>query len=246
LREENGFAFDPEELGSLLTDKTRLVILNSPANPTGGIVGRRALDRAAELILARKDVWVLADEIYYDFVYEGEFESISTVPGILDRLIILDGFSKSYAMTGWRAGYGLMPAALAEKITTLQINSNSCTSSFTQRACLAALTGPREPVKSMVAEFKARRDAFVAGLNTVPGVTCTMPGGAFYAFPNVKAFGKTSQEMETFLMNVAGVAGLAGTAFGQFGEGYLRFSYASSRAQLDLAIERMKEALGKL
>lgn len=246
LREENDFAFDPEELGELLTDKTKLVILNSPQNPTGGIVGRQALDRAAELIMEREDVWVLADEIYYDFVYDGKFESISSYPGIKDRLIILDGFSKSYAMTGWRMGYGVMPPALAEQIAKLQINSNSCTSTFSQRACLAALSGPREPVLEMVAEFKARRDMFVEGLNSLPGVSCKLPGGAFYVFPNFGSFGKTSQEMEAFLLNDAGVAGLSGTAFGKYGEGYLRFSYASSRGQLNEAINRLSKALGRL
>ena len=246
LREENDFAFDPEDVGSLLTDRTRLVILNSPHNPTGGIVGREKLDRAAELILEREDVWVLSDEVYIDFVYDGEFQTIATHPGVAERLILLDGFSKTYAMTGWRIGYGLMPKPLAEHITKLQINSNSCTSAFSQRACLAALAGPMAPVREMVAEFKARRDLFVAGLNGIPGVTCKLPGGAFYAFPNISSFGGTSQQMEEYLMHDAGVAALAGTAFGSYGEGYLRFSYASSRQQLDLAIERMTKALGEL
>lgn len=245
LREERGFSLDVDELRALVSDRTRLIILNSPQNPTGGILPQADLDAIAEIAVQR-NIPVLSDEIYSRMVYEGEFRSIATCPGMQDLTIILDGFSKTYAMTGWRLGYGVMPEDLAVHVTRLMTNSNSCTSSFTQRAALAALTGPQAPVEAMMAEFRRRRDAFVGGLNTIQGVRCAMPGGAFYAFPNVSAISRSSKELADYLLQTGGVASLAGSDFGVHGEGYLRFSYANSLENLSKALERIADCVDKL
>lgn len=245
LREERGFSLDVNELRDLVTDRTRLIILNSPQNPTGGILPTADLAAIAEIAVQR-DIPVLADEIYSRMVYDGEFRSIAACPGMQDLTIILDGFSKTYAMTGWRLGYGVMPESLATHVTRLMTNSNSCTSSFTQRAALAALHGSQQPVDAMMAEFRTRRDMFIGGLNTIPGVRCAMPGGAFYAFPNVSEVSSSSKEMADFLLQEGGVACLAGSDFGIYGEGYIRFSYANSLANLQRALERIADSVKKL
>ena len=242
LREENNWAFDPEELDRLITPRTKVLVLNSPHNPTGGVLSSAALDRVAAA--ARKHSFsILSDEIYSRLVYDGEARSIASYPGLKDRTIILDGFSKTYAMTGWRLGYGVMEPSLAKHVARLMTNCNSCTATFVQRAGIAALQGSQAPVEAMVEEFRVRRDRLVAGLNELPGVSCRMPGGAFYAFPNITGTGMTSQQMADGLLDEAGVAVLSGTAFGSFGEGYLRLSCANSLAKLETALERMHEFL---
>ncbi len=245
LREESGFGFDLELLERRASRQTKLIILNSPQNPTGGVLEADQLGRIAEIAKTYR-IPVLADEIYKSFLYEGEFASITRFPGMRDLVIILDGFSKAYAMTGWRLGYGVMPVPLAEHVTRLMVNTNSCTASFTQLAGIAALQGDQTPVAAMVAEFKRRRDLVVAGLNGLPGVSCRLPLGAFYVFPNVKRLGRPSAEVAEALLNDAGVAVLGGTAFGEHGEGYLRLSYANSEANLRKALERMEPVLGRL
>ena len=245
LREETGFGFDLDVLERSASSRTKLIIINSPQNPTGGVLEPDQLGRIAE-IARRYRIPVLADEIYKSFLYEGEFASITRFPGMEGLVIILDGFSKAYAMTGWRLGYGVMPVALAEHVTRLMVNSNSCTASFTQLAGIAALQGDQTPVADMLAEFKRRRDLVVAGLNKLPGVSCRSPRGAFYAFPNVKGLKRPSSEVAEALLNEAGVAVLGGTAFGQYGEGYLRLSYANSEANLRLALERMRPVCARL
>ncbi len=245
LLEENDFSFDMAAFEQALSDRTRLIILNSPSNPTGSIIPRQDLERIAEAARAH-DAWVLSDEIYSRLVYDGEHTSIISLPGMLERTVLLDGFSKIYAMTGWRLGYGVMPAEVAEAMGPLLTHSISCTATFTQHAGLAALTGPQDAVDRMIAQFRLRRDAIVEGLSAMPGITCQKPAGAFYAFPNVKSFGKTSAEMATYLLDEAGVAVLPGTAFGQYGEGYLRLSYANSLENIERALVRMQEALGRL
>jgi aspartate/methionine/tyrosine aminotransferase len=239
LREENGFGFDLDLLERRVSAKTRLIIVNSPQNPTGGVLERDQLERIAAIAVDRQ-IPVLADEIYRDFLYDGEFVSLTGMPGMKDLTILLDGFSKSYAMTGWRLGYGVMPKALAEHVTRLMVNSASCTASFVQLAGIAALQGDHTPVARMVAEFKRRRDLFVDGLNTLPGVRCARPRGAFYAFPGVTGTRRSSAEVAEKLLTEAGVAALSGTAFGEYGEGYLRFSYANSEANLRKALDRMR------
>jgi aspartate/methionine/tyrosine aminotransferase len=238
LVESRGFSFDLDLLERSLTDKTKLVILNSPANPTGGIMPRGDVERLAD-ILRKRDVMVLSDEIYSRIVYTGEPVSIASFPGMLEKTIILDGFSKTYSMTGWRLGYGVMPEWLADAVIKLMVNSNSCTASFTQRAGIAALEGPQDDVNTMVAEFRKRRDVIVKGLNAIPGIRCSEPAGAFYAFPNVKGTGLPSKQLADMLLNEAGVACLDGGCFGSHGEGYLRFSYANS-------LENIQEALGRI
>jgi len=238
LRESHAFAFDPDELESLVSDRTKLVIINSPQNPTGGVLPKETLQRLAELAMER-DFYVLADEIYSKIIYEGEHNSIYAIPGMPERTIILDGHSKTYAMTGWRLGFGVFPAPLAEKVAKLMTNSNSCTCSFTQIAGVEALNGPQHEVAAMVAEFRARRDLIVDGLNKIPGFHCHKPKGAFYVFPNITGTGKRSKEMEELLMNEAGVAVLAGTSFGKFGEGYIRLSYANSQENIKRALEKI-------
>ena len=242
LREENNWAFDPDELDRLITPRTKVLVLNSPHNPTGGVLSAAALDRVAAA--ARKYSFsILSDEIYSRLVYDGEARSIASYPGLKERTIILDGFSKTYAMTGWRLGYGVMETSLAKHVARLMTNCNSCTATFVQRAGIAALQGSQAPVEAMVEEFRVRRDRLVAGLNDLPGVSCPMPGGAFYAFPNITGTGLTSQQMADGLLDEAGVAVLSGTAFGSFGEGYLRLSCANSLAKLETALERMHEFL---
>jgi aspartate aminotransferase len=245
LLEENSFSFDMAAFEQALSDRTRLIILNSPSNPTGSVIPRRDLERIAE-VAQTHDAWVLSDEIYSRLVYDGEHASITSLPGMLERTVLLDGFSKTYAMTGWRLGYGVMPAEAAEAVGRLLTNSVGCTATFTQHAGLAALTGPQDAVDRMVAQFQLRRDVIVEGLNATPGIVCQKPPGAFYAFPNVKSFGKTSAEMATYLLDQAGVAVLPGTAFGRYGEGYLRLSYANSLENIEQALVRMRGALGKL
>jgi aspartate/methionine/tyrosine aminotransferase len=245
LREETGFGFDMAELERRVSSRTKLIIINSPENPTGGVLERAQIERIAA-IAAERRIPVLADEIYRQFLYEGEFQSIMSLPGMREHTILLDGFSKSYAMTGWRLGYGVMPAALAEHITRLMVNSNSCTASFVQLAGIAALQGDQTPVGRMVAEFRRRRDIVVDGLNALPGVRCARPRGAFYVFPSVTGTGRPSAEIAERLLNEAGVAALSGTAFGEFGEGYLRLSYANSEANLREALERMRPLFASL
>jgi aspartate/methionine/tyrosine aminotransferase len=245
LIEETGFGFDLAELERRVSRKTRLIIINSPENPTGGVLEPDDVGRIAELA-RHYQVPVLSDEIYRRFLYEGSFASIASLPGMKPQTIILDGFSKSYAMTGWRLGYGVMPPALAEHMTRLMTNSASCTASFVQHAGVAALRGDDAPVRAMVEEFRARRDLIVDGLNRIPGVTCTRPRGAFYVFPNIKALRRPSKEVATYLLDEAGVAVLWGTAFGEFGEGYLRLSYAASREAIQQALEAMQKALARM
>lgn len=241
LIEDRGWGFDMDVLESKLTSKTKLIILNSPANPTGGIIPPEDIKRLAEICKDR-DVIVLSDEIYSRIVYDGGFPaSVSQYPWMLDKTIILDGFSKTYSMTGWRLGYGVMNAELVKAVVQLMGNSNSCTASFTQMAGIAALEGPQDDVDMMVGKFKERRDAIVKGLNEIPGFTCTLPHGAFYAFPNVKGTGVPSRELASMILNDAGVACLDGRGFGEYGEGYLRFSYANSLENILEALRRIKE-----
>lgn len=245
LREETGFGFDLDVFERKVSTRTRLIIINSPQNPTGGVLEKEQLQRIAELA-GRWTIPVLADEIYRDFLYEGEFASIASLPGMKPQTIILDGFSKAYAMTGWRLGYGVMPVPLAEHVTRLMVNSASCTATFVQLAGLAALQGDRACVERMVAEFKRRRDLIVDGLNKLPGVSCRSPRGAFYVFPNVSTLRRPSREIADLLLDGAGVATLWGTAFGEHGEGYLRLSYANSEANLRKALERMRPVFERL
>ncbi|MBK8231500.1 MAG: pyridoxal phosphate-dependent aminotransferase [Candidatus Eisenbacteria bacterium] len=242
LKEEKGFAVDAEDIEPLLTPKTRFIILNSPHNPTGGVTPKENLVRIAELLRGR-DIWVLSDEVYSRILYEGENSSIASLPGMEDRTILLDGHSKTYAMTGWRLGYGVMRKDLATHVTRLMTNSNSCTNVFVQRAGMAALRGPQQEVTSMVAEFRRRRDVIVDGLNAIPGVSCFRPKGAFYVFPNVTKLGFESRVLAKELLEKGGVAALSGTAFGAGGEGYLRFSYANSVENIEKAVGRMREYL---
>ena len=242
LREDKSFAFDPEDLRKLITDKTKLLIINSPQNPTGGILTRDVVEKIAEII-KDKDITVLSDEIYSRLVFEGEPFSITQIPGFKDRTVILDGFSKTYAMTGWRSGYGVMNTDLAPRIARLMTNSNSCNNAFVQKACIEALEGPQDAADKMREEFIARREIIVDGLNSIPGFSCIMPHGAFYAFPNITKTGYTSREIADHLLYKGHVAALSGTAFGAYGEGYLRFSYANSRENIKDAIKRIKEVL---
>jgi aspartate/methionine/tyrosine aminotransferase len=242
LREENGFRLDVDELASLMSDRTKLLIINSPANPTGGVLERADLEAIAELAV-KHDVTVLSDEIYAELLYEGEHISIATMPGMADRTIILDGFSKTYAMTGWRLGYGIFPNELVGPITKLMVNSVSCTSMAVQRAGLEALTGPQDAVAEFREAFRARRDLIVDGLNAIDGISCLKPKGAFYAFPNITGTGRSSREFADLLLNEHGVAALAGTSFGAAGEGYLRLSYANSEENLKKALDRVADAV---
>jgi aspartate aminotransferase len=240
LVEERGFSFDLDVFRASLSDRTKMVVLNSPQNPTGGIIPAEDIAAIADALRDR-DVIVLSDEIYSRICYSGEFPvSIASMPGMLEKTIILDGFSKTYAMTGWRLGYGVMPEFLAEACGKLMVNSTSCTATFTQLAGLAALQGPQDEVDRMTAEFRIRRDAICKGLNEIPGWKCQVPGGAFYAFANIKATGRSSKELADALLLEAGVACLDGAAFGKFGEGYIRFSYANSMENLMKAIDRIK------
>ncbi len=244
LREERDFSVDVKELVSLITDRTKLIILNSPHNPTGGVLTRKDILEMAEAI-GDRNILILSDEIYSRLIYDGDHFSIMSVPGFKDRTILLDGFSKTYAMTGWRLGYGVMRPDLAVHISRLVTNSNSCTASFTQVAGIEALRGDQSSVAKMSAEFKQRRDAFVSGLNKIKGFSCRMPKGAFYTFPNITKTGWTSRELADALLEQAGVACLSGTAFGEYGEGYLRFSVANSLENLNKALARMEAWVGK-
>jgi aspartate/methionine/tyrosine aminotransferase len=235
LREENEFRMDPEEVASLVTDRTRLLVLNTPHNPCGSALTPEDVEALAKVALEH-DLYVLSDEVYWAIRYAGDHASIASLDGMADRTILLDGCSKTFAMTGWRLGFGAFPRELVEPVTRLIINSVSCTSSFSQRAVLAALTGPWEPVQAMIDEFHKRRDVIVEGLNRIPGISCLEPGGAFYVFPNVRQLGIPSEQVAAFLLEEAGVAALSGTAFGSHGQGYLRFSYANS-------VEAIREAL---
>jgi len=245
LREANDFRMDVAEVASLVTDKTRMIVTNSPHNPTGSILTDEDVREIAR-IAVEHDLVVLADEIYGRLQYEGEPLSIATLPGMAERTITLDGFSKTFAMTGWRLGYGIVPEWLAPSFSRLVINSVSCTNAFTQVGAIAALTGPQDAAQAMRTEFIARRSLIVEGLNAIPGVSCVMPHGAFYAFPNFSSFGRTSNQIADHLLYDAGVCGLSGTAFGTYGEGYLRFSYANSREKLSAGLERIADSLAKL
>jgi aspartate aminotransferase len=239
LREEKDFSLDVDELAHLISDRTKLIILNSPHNPTGGMLSKRDLEQIAEAI-GDRNIFVLSDEIYSRLIFAGKHHSIITEPGFKERTILLDGFSKSYAMTGWRMGYGVMRPDLAVQIARLMTNSNSCTASFTQVAGLEALRGDQSSVEHMRQEFQRRRDVFVAGLTKIKGFSCRMPKGAFYVFPNITATGWNSKVLADALLEEAGVACLSGTSFGEFGEGYLRFSIANSMENLSKALERIE------
>ncbi|MGB9713441.1 MAG: pyridoxal phosphate-dependent aminotransferase [Candidatus Bathyarchaeales archaeon] len=246
LKEEDDFRMDPEYVKKKITKKTKLIILNSPENPTGGVLTKEDIKVVADCIAKRDDVFVLSDEVYSRIIYEGEHESISSLPGMKDKTIILDGFSKTYAMTGWRLGYGVMRKDLAQKMAQLMVNSNSCTCTFTQMAGVEALKGPQKEVDKMVAEFRKRREVIVDGLNKIKGITCKKPHGAFYVFPNITGTGMDCRKLGDYLLNEAGVAVLPGTSFGQYGEGYLRISFANSVENIKKALERIDEALQKL
>jgi aspartate/methionine/tyrosine aminotransferase len=245
LKEENDFRLDPEHVKEKITKKTKMIILNYPENPTGGILTRDDLKVIADCIADRDDVFVLADEIYSRIIYEGKHDSIASLPGMKDKTILLDGFSKTYAMTGWRLGYGVMRKDIAQKIAQLMTNSNSCTASFTQIAGIEALKGPQGDVEKMVAEFKRRREVIVEGLNKIKGFMCKKPKGAFYAFPNITGTGMDSRKLGDHLLYNAGVAVLPGTSFGKFGEGYLRLSFANSVENIKKALDRIAKAVEK-
>lgn len=242
---ERDFRFDPDDLRRRVTGRTRLIILNSPQNPTGGVLSDDDLRAVAEL--AREhDLWVLSDEIYSRLLYAGQHHSIAALPGMAERTVLLDGFSKTYAMTGWRLGYGVAPAALVPHLTRLQTNVTSCTASFVQMAGITALQGPQESVDAMLAQFRRRRDFVVAGLNEIDGVRCLSPGGAFYAFPRVDVPGRTSKQVADALLAEDGVAVLAGTGFGANGEGFLRLSFATSMDELAEGLARIKRGVERL
>jgi aspartate/methionine/tyrosine aminotransferase len=243
LREELHFSFDPDEFRSLLTPRTKLIILNSPGNPCGGVLSRAHLEVVADEA-QKHDCYVLSDEIYSRILYEGECVSIASLPGMQERTIILDGFSKTYAMTGWRLGYGVMRRELSASFSHLIANSNSCTAAFTQMAGIEALKSDQSESRKMVEEFRLRRDLIVRGLNDIPGVRCLMPRGAFYVFPNITGLGVTSRELANLLLYHGSVATLAGTAFGKYGEGYLRLSYAASLETIRRALHRIRETVG--
>jgi aspartate aminotransferase len=238
LREELDFRLDVDEFAGLITDRTKLVIVNSPHNPTGGLLEKKDIDAIARAI-GDRNIMVLSDEIYSQLIFDGEQHSIMSIDGMKERTILLDGFSKTYAMTGWRMGYGVMRADLATHISRLMTNSNSCTASFTQVAGVEALRGPQKSVDAMRAEFQKRRDIMVAGLNKIKGFSCRVPHGAFYVFPNITKTGWPSKKLADALLEDAGVAGLSGTAFGNFGEGYLRFSVANSIENIEKALDRI-------
>jgi len=246
LKEENDFAIDNDDTANKITNKTKMIILNSPGNPTGGVLTKDNLGVIADRIKRRDDILVLSDEVYSQIIYEGKHLSIASLQDMKDKTILMDGFSKTYAMTGWRLGYAAMRKDLAQKVTQLMINSNSCTSSFTQMAGVEALRGPQSEAKRFVEEFRKRREVIVNGLNNIKGVTCKKPRGAFYVFPNVKNFGRNSKELADFILQDAGVAVLSGTSFGSYGEGYLRLSFANSVENIRKAMERISESTKKL
>ena len=242
LREENDFRLDPAELRALVTPRTKLIIFNSPHNPTGSVLSRADIEAIAD-IARERDVMLLADEIYGRGVYEGEQISVASLPGMAERTIILDGFSKAYAMTGWRLGYAIVPPSLVEAYSKLIINSVSCTSSFEQMAAVEALTGPQDSVDAMVEEFRARRELVVNGLNRIAGIRCRMPHGAFYVFPNVAGTGMNGSQFADRMLYEGGVCVLSGTAFGQTCPDHIRISYANSQANLRRALERIEEVV---
>lgn len=242
LIEEKGFSFDADEFVSLVTEKTRLIILNSPQNPTGGIISQEDIAVVAR-IASEKNIMVLSDEIYRRLIYDKTFHSISSIGDMMDRTVILDGFSKTYAMTGWRLGYGVMPEELAKKIELLQVNSNSCAPTFTQYGGIEALTGDQSAMEEMVASFKLRRDFVVKGLNAIEGISCITPEGAFYAFPNVTKLNIDPEKFANLLLSEYGVALLTGSSFGQYGKGYLRISYANSIENLQKGLDRIQQAI---
>ncbi|MGB2964354.1 MAG: aminotransferase class I/II-fold pyridoxal phosphate-dependent enzyme [Anaerolineales bacterium] len=243
LVEENGFSFDLEAFDKLVNERTKLIILNSPSNPTGGVIPAADLEYIASQA-ERYDCWVMSDELYTRIVYDGlEAPSIATLPGMRERTIIVDGYSKTYAMTGWRLGFGIMPKELAARVGLLLTHSVGSTAHFTQIAGIEAVTGPQEMVNVMVSEYQLRRNVIVDGLNTIPGFTCQKPQGAFYAFPNITGTGMDSVELANLILEKAGVALLPGNAFGQYGEGYLRLSYANSIENIEKGIERIRLAL---
>ncbi len=246
LKEEKDFRLDPEYVKENITKNTKMIILNSPENPTGGVLTREDLKTVADCIANRDDVLVLSDEVYDNLIYEGEHESIASLPGMKEKTILLNGFSKTYAMTGWRLGYGVMRKDLAQKVTQLMINSNSCTCAFVQVAGVEALKGPQDELARMVAEFKKRREVIVSGLNNIKGIGCRKPLGAFYVFPNITGTGMDCRKLSDYLLNSAGVAVLPGTAFGQYGEGYLRLSFANSIENIEKALDRISEAVKNL
>jgi len=245
LKEENDFRLDPEYVKEKITKKTKMIILNSPENPTGGVLTRDDLKAIADCIADRDDVLVLSDEIYSRIVYEGTHESIASLSGMKEKTIILDGFSKTYAMTGWRLGYGVMRKDLAQKVAQLQTNSNSCTCTFTQMAGIEALKGSQAEPERMDAEFKKRREVIVSGLNNIKGITCKKPRGAFYVFPNITRTGMDCRKLGDHLLYNAGVAVLPGTSFGKYGEGYLRLSFANSIENIKKALDRISTAVEK-
>lgn len=245
LREDKDFRFDADEFRSLVSDHTRLIILNSPQNPTGGVLTQQDLEVVAE-VARERGIFVLSDEVYERILYEGEHVSTLSLPDMGPHTILLDSFSKTYAMTGWRIGYGVMPVQLAAHITKLMVNSNSCTAAFIQQAGIAALQGPHDAVQDMVDAFRKRRDVIVEGLNRIPGFRCVRPAGAFYVFPNVEGTGTSSKALADYLLEETGVATLDGAAFGQYGKGYLRFSYANSVEDIQRALERIEQAMRSL
>jgi len=243
LKEENNFSFDLEAFYHLVNDHTKLVILNSPSNPTGGVMPIKDLEEIAAAA-QQFDFWVMSDEIYARLAYDhASIPSIASLPGMMDRTIIVDGFSKTYAMTGWRLGYGIMPHGLAHVVQLLLTHSIGCTAQFVQIAGIEALTGPQDQIQAVVSEYQKRRDEIVAGLNTIPGFTCQRPQGAFYVFPNIKSFGISSSAMADLLLEKAGVAVLPGSSFGEYGEGYLRLTYSNSIENILRAIDQIGEAV---
>jgi aspartate/methionine/tyrosine aminotransferase len=243
LLEDQGFGFDAAAIEERITERTRMLIINSPGNPTAGVLEPELLDQVAE-IAVKHNLFVLSDEIYSRLLFDGrEHHSIATRPGMAERTCILDGFSKTYSMTGWRLGYGVMPEEVAQRVTQIGINFHSCTAAFTQLAGVEALTGPQDSVETMRSTFEGRRDFIVDGLNALPGFRCISPAGAFYAFPNIEGTGKPAKELADLILNEAGVAVLPGTAFGAHGEGFLRLSFANSRENIALALERIAGVL---
>lgn len=244
LHESKDFNIDIGEVAAQVTPRTKLMIINSPNNPCGSVIDKEDLRALAEMAV-ENDIIVLSDEIYSRFLYEGEHHSIAAFPGMVERTVILDGFSKTYAMTGWRAGYGVMPLELVEPISRLVTNSVSCTASFTQMAILEAMNGPQDDANAMVAEFKKRRDIIVNGLNQIPGIRCAMPNGAFYVLPNIEGTGMSSRDFADRLLQEAGVASLAGESFGEYGKGYVRFSFANSAENIKKALDRISKFVAK-
>jgi aspartate/methionine/tyrosine aminotransferase len=246
LLEETDFSFDLEIFDSLVNDRTRMIILNSPSNPTGGVLPPSSLDHIAQVAI-KNDIWVLSDEIYARITYDdAPVISIATFPGMAERTVICDGFSKTFAMTGWRLGFGIMPETLAERVELLLTHAIGCTATFTQYAGIEALEGPQHQVEAAVAKYKERRDLLVDGLNSIPGVKCRMPQGAFYVFPNVSSFGRDSEWIANYLLEEAGVAVLPGTAFGKGGSGFLRLCFAIDAVSIKLGLDRIHEALSKI